>query len=233
MDSGSEHDIPAHYEGMTSGKTDPSKKGHGHLWGNIKALVTLSQSPEHRDQYIQKCEEEENRRWPTAQEREIAVRYQAAVGLQHLAISRDKRYLKRLSMGYFEPIPLAWSQDMYGRNPLVQPCAGFGIGKYEDGAGKAEWTRGRRAQTIDMSYISDGDAFQGNRRYKQKGYTRQVPAIPVHRAVYEMQHNVHEGKVQVDTMVLLDGSSSMGWDHDGFDQPRHIGKVQCYVLNEI
>ncbi|KAF7982305.1 hypothetical protein HWV62_28984 [Athelia sp. TMB] len=262
MDSGSEPDIPAHYDGTASGKTDSSKKGHGHLWGNIKALVTLSQSPEHRNQYIQKCEEEENRRWPTAQEREIAVRYQAAVGLQHLAISRDKRYLKRLSMGYFEPIPLAWSQDMYGRNPLVQPCAGFGIGKYEDGAEeRLYWTlnhavhdgkprlksmprteaqelllaarRGRRAQTIDMSYISDGDAFQGNRRYKQKGYTRQVPAIPVHRAVYEMQHNVHEGKVQVDTMVLLDGSSSMGWDHDGFDQPRHIDVVHNILRRAV
>ena len=93
--------------------------------------------------------------------------------------------------------------------------------------------RGRRARNIDMSYISDGDAFLGNARYKKKGYTKQVPAIPIHRAVYEMQHHVHEGQVQVDTMVLLDCSSSMGWDHDGFDQPRHISKFRCYGLNSI
>ena len=39
-----------------------------------------------------------------------------------------------------------------------------------------------------------------------------------------MQHQAHEGQIQVDTMILLDVSASMGWDHYGFDQPRHISQ---------
>lgn len=62
--------------------------------------------------------------------RDIAKRYQAIVGLQHLMISRDKRYLKHLRMGYFEPIPLAWSQNPYG--PLTQSTSSL---FYDDAGG--------------------------------------------------------------------------------------------------
>ena len=85
-----------------------------------------------RQKYIQKCEAEENKRWPDAQKRDIAARYQTIVGLKHLATQRDKRYLKRLRMGYFEPIPIAWSQDQFG--PLTRPC--FTSTFYDDLGGK-------------------------------------------------------------------------------------------------
>lgn len=84
--------------------------------------------------------------------------------------------------------------------------------------------RARRAQSIDTTYISRGDAFLGNELYRKRGYTKQVPAPPIHKVFAEMQHQAHEGQIQVDTMILLDVSASMGWDHYGFDQPRHISQ---------
>lgn len=80
-----------------------------------------------------------------------------------------------------------------------------------------------------MGYVSNGDAFLSNDRYRKKGYTRQVPALPIHKAFSEMQHQAHDGKIKVDTMVLLDVSSSMGFDHMGFDQPRHIRACRSAV----
>ena len=83
--------------------------------------------------------------------------------------------------------------------------------------------RMRQAQAIDMSFASQGDLFRGNSKYLQRGYTPQVVKPPVGREFAEMQHLAHQGGVEVDTMILLDVSSSMGWDHNGFDQPRHVG----------
>jgi hypothetical protein len=83
--------------------------------------------------------------------------------------------------------------------------------------------RQKRAQTIDTSYASEGDVFRANANYMNKGYTRQVPAPPIHTEFATMQRQAHEGLIEVDTMILLDVSSSMGWDHRGFDQPRHVG----------
>lgn len=264
-DIDSKHDLPppsydAAHAGssqLTSEKSNASSSKTG-VWGNFKALVTLTQTPEQRQKYIKKCEEEENKRWPDTQKRDIAARYQAIVGLKHLATERDKRYLKRLRMGYFEPIPLAWSQDQYG--PLTRPC--FTSTFYDDlGEERLYWTlnhaihdgkprlksmprtevgelalaaqRARRAKSIDATYISRGDAFLGNDLYRKRGYTKQVPAPPIHKVFAEMQHQVHEGQIQVDTMILLDVSASMGWDHLGFDQPRHINVVHNILRRAI
>ena len=83
--------------------------------------------------------------------------------------------------------------------------------------------RQKRAEPIDTSYASEGDVFRVNANYMKKGYTKQVPAPPIHGQFAAMQHQVHQGQIEVDTMILLDVSSSMGWDHTGFDQPRHVG----------
>lgn len=83
--------------------------------------------------------------------------------------------------------------------------------------------RQKRAESIDTSYASEGDVFRVNANYMKKGYTKQVPAPPIHGQFAAMQHQVHQGQIEVDTMILLDVSSSMGWDHTGFDQPRHVG----------
>jgi hypothetical protein len=73
---------------------------------------------------------EENQRFPTEKKREIAKKYQAVVGIGHLAADFDKHYLKYLRMGYFEPIPLAWATSNY--NPLTEKMPGS---QYDDGAG--------------------------------------------------------------------------------------------------
>jgi hypothetical protein len=83
--------------------------------------------------------------------------------------------------------------------------------------------RMRKAQAIDMSFASEGDLFRANPGYMKRGYTPQVAKPPVSREFVEMQHKAHEGSIEVDTMILLDVSSSMGWDHTGFHQPRHVG----------
>ena len=87
--------------------------------------------------------------------------------------------------------------------------------------------RRKRAKTIDTSYASQGDFFRAKPEYMRKGYTKQVPAPPIHGEFAAIQHQAREaarqGRIEVDTMILLDVSSSMGWDHEGFDQPRHVG----------
>ena len=85
------------------------------------------------------------------------------------------------------------------------------------------YKRQRRCKKIDESFASRGDAFRAIPTYMQKGYTWQVPAPPVRGVFADIMHQVHEGKIQMDTMILLDVSSSMGWEHTGFDQPRHVG----------
>jgi hypothetical protein len=214
-------------------------------------------SSEQRQYYIQECVYEENQRWPTEQQREIARRYQATVGISHLSEGFDPKYLEFLRKGYFEPIPLRWATSTW--NPLTQETPGS---KYEDGAeerlywilnhsyfhGKprqpvmrpnkaAEMAmahkRQHRAKTIDTSYASEGDVFRANPQYLQKGYTKQVPAAPIHTGFSAMQQQANQGQIQVDTMILLDVSSSMGWDHRGFDQPRHVDVVHNILRRAI
>ena len=90
--------------------------------------------------------------------------------------------------------------------------------------------RQHRAKTIDTRFASEGDVFRANPKYLQKGYTKQVPAAPIHDGFTAMQHQVHAGQIEVDTMILLDVSSSMGWDHRGFDQPRHVGAFEAACI---
>jgi hypothetical protein len=85
------------------------------------------------------------------------------------------------------------------------------------------YKRQHRAKKIDESFASAGDMFRVNPTYLKKGYTKQVPAAPMHGVFTDLQHQVQRGEIEVDTMLLLDVSSSMGWDHVGFDQPRHVG----------
>ena len=92
--------------------------------------------------------------------------------------------------------------------------------------------RQKRAQTIDTSYASEGDVFRANPAFMRKGYTKQVPAPTIHGEFASMQHQVHAGQLEVDTMILLDVSSSMGWEHRGFDQPRHVGASKNYQVHD-
>jgi hypothetical protein len=85
--------------------------------------------------------------------------------------------------------------------------------------------RMENAQEIDMSFASDGDLFRANPKYMKLGYTPQVVKPPVGKEFAEMQRLAHEGSLEADTMILLDVSGSMGFDHNGFDQPRHVGAL--------
>lgn len=38
---------------------------------------------------------------------------------------------------------------------------------------------------------------------------------------------------EIDVMVLLDVSSSMGWEHQGFDQPRHVDVVHNILRRAV
>jgi hypothetical protein len=97
--------------------------------------------------------------------------------------------------------------------------------------------RRKRAKTLDTSYASEGDFFRATPEYMRKGYTKQVPAPPIHGEFAAIQHQAREaarqGRIEVDTMILLDVSSSMGWDHDGFDQPRHVDVVHNILRRAI
>jgi len=93
--------------------------------------------------------------------------------------------------------------------------------------------RQKRAQTIDTGYASEGDVFRSNPSFMIKGYTKQVPAPPIHEEFASMQHQAHAGQIEVDTMILLDVSSSMGWEHRGFDQPRHVDVVHNILRRAI
>jgi hypothetical protein len=212
-----------------------------------KALKKL----EKNQAYIEDCMYEESQRWGTGRRLEIVRRYQATIGISHFATEYHKDYLKYLRKGFFEPIPLAWSTSNY--NPLTAPVTNT-FSNFEDGAEeRLYWVlnnskqhgkprlpkmrpseaaelamarqRMRQAQAIDMSFASDGDLFRANPKYMRLGYTPQVAKPPVGREFVEMQHLAHEGSLEVDTMILLDVSSSMGWDHNGFDQPRHVGAL--------
>jgi hypothetical protein len=57
-------------------------------------------------------------------------RYQSAVGIGHLSANFDKNYLEHMRMGYFEPIPLAWTKSNV--NPLTKQTPGS---EFEDEAG--------------------------------------------------------------------------------------------------
>jgi hypothetical protein len=92
--------------------------------------------------------------------------------------------------------------------------------------------RQKRAQTIDTGYASEGDVFRSNPSFMRKGYTKQVPAPPIHGEFAAIQHQAHAGQIEVDTMILLDVSSSMGWEHRGFDQPRHVGASENHIIND-
>jgi hypothetical protein len=82
--------------------------------------------------------------------------------------------------------------------------------------------RMKQARAIDTSFASTSDLFRANPKYMRLGYTPQVVKPPVGKEFAEMQRLVHEGSIEVDTMILLDVSASMGFDN-GFDQPRHVG----------
>ncbi|KAL7954553.1 hypothetical protein V8C34DRAFT_294022 [Trichoderma compactum] len=92
----------------------------------IKLEEALGQCRQLRGEIVQ----EENGRWPDAEWRQIVAAYQNNVGMAdtifHIRQSKPIQYLHMLRAGYFEPIPVAWANQI--SNPLkftVDASAGW------------------------------------------------------------------------------------------------------------
>ncbi|KAJ3016655.1 hypothetical protein HKX48_003932 [Thoreauomyces humboldtii] len=206
-------------------------------------------------------EAEEFTRWgpPGSPLNDMVMRYIEAIGVtKHrldLIENKPKQYLRLLRMGYFEPIPVAWAQDR--RGPLNRPplemggfddageerlywalnVAGAARGasflRVDDASMMAQQSfRVMAAHAVDMSWGSPIDFCQQGKT-KKSSYSKQVPPAPVSRAVEEVRHLQTLGQVDVDTMILMDCSGSMGREHLGVDQPKHIDVVHNVLFRAI
>lgn len=197
-----------------------------------------------RDQILQ----EERGRWPDGEWQQIARTYQHKVGMAgtvaYFRAHCPMQYLHMLRAGYFEPIPVAWANQI--SNPLkfmIDPRAGWrGITPawrgYEDTAEERlywvlnhrEGSRGARLKPDIISALNmarDRMAtavepppvyFSSNDtchvQHKSDGYSRQVMPAPF-RAVDGRESATDH------SMILLDVSGSMDFDpmrpnYDGY-----------------
>ncbi|KAI5481468.1 hypothetical protein MNV49_004225 [Pseudohyphozyma bogoriensis] len=96
--------------------------------------------------------------------------------------------------------------------------------------------RMRTAELIDPSFASDSDVFLSNKSFRKKGYSRQVRPLEISHAFQELFENQMKAREvggqghqtdEVDVMIMLDVSGSMGTIHPfPFAQPRHAAKQQ-------
>ncbi|KAI5480926.1 hypothetical protein MNV49_006736 [Pseudohyphozyma bogoriensis] len=245
-----------------------------------KAAKKEAHAQDKLSDYARKIAKEEDKRWGFPEEdgphstRAVVERYQTVMGIQHLADASNKKYLKYLQMGYFEPVPQAWANAPI--SPLTgPPVASFnsfddaaeerlywvlnnsidldanGVVKPKPNVMKPDqWSELRMANKrmksaipIDPRFNSNGDYFLANKSYKNKGYSRQVPPMEISNAFKELFANQAKarelggqghGTDEVDVMILIDVSSSMGWDHPfGFAQPRHVEVVHNILKRAI
>lgn len=182
---------------------------------------------------------EENGRWPSAEWRQLVDDYQQKVGMKRkiaeLRARQPLQYSHLLRAGYFEPIPVAWADQI--SNPLkfsIESTEGWrGITPawrgYEDTAEERlywvlnhrEGSLGPRLKPDQISALNMAlermsravepppQYFSSNDtchvQHTSKGYSRQVMAAPF------MAYDQPETALD-DTMILLDVSGSMDFD---------------------
>lgn len=182
---------------------------------------------------------EENCRWPTVEWRELVFNYQEKVGMrQKIAFLREHapiQYSHLLRAGYFEPIPVAWANQV--SNPLkfsIEAASGWrGITPawrgYEDTAEERlywvlnhrEGSAGPRLKPDQISALNMALArmasavepppqyFSANDvchiQHTSDGYSKQVLAPPF--VPYDGPETAND-----DTMILLDVSGSMDFN---------------------
>jgi hypothetical protein len=200
----------------------------------IKLEKALAQCRQLRDEIVH----EENGRWPDPEWRHIADTYQNKVGMagkiakirQHTPI----QYLHMLRAGYFEPIPVAWANQI--SNPLkftVDATAGWrGITPtwrgYDDTAEeRLYWVLNHRAgngQRLKPDFISALDMARRRMasavepppayfaaddtchlQHTSAGYSKQVMPAPFRP--YDIPETASDN-----TVILLDVSGSMDFD---------------------
>ncbi|KAL6799817.1 hypothetical protein J3E68DRAFT_424454 [Trichoderma sp. SZMC 28012] len=200
----------------------------------IKLETALGQCRQLRDEIIQ----EENSRWPDAEWRQIVTTYQNNVGMANtiaqLRQFKPIQYLHMLQAGYFEPIPVAWANQI--SNPLkftVDASAGWrGITPawrgYDDTAEeRLYWVLNHRAgagqrlkpdmiSALDMARRRMASAVEPPPAYfaaddtchlqhTSEGYSKQVMPPPFRP--YDAPETASD-----DSMILVDVSGSMDFE---------------------
>ncbi|EHK49367.1 hypothetical protein TRIATDRAFT_190812, partial [Trichoderma atroviride IMI 206040] len=200
----------------------------------IKLEKALAQCKQLHDEILQ----EENGRWPDAEWRQIVATYQNKVGMANTIAQMRQRspiqYLHMLRAGYFEPIPVAWANQI--SNPLkftVDASAGWrGITPawrgYDDTAEeRLYWVLNHRAgaggrlkpdiiSALDMARRRMASAVEPPPAYfaaddtchlqhTSDGYSKQVMPPPFRP--YDVPETASD-----DSVILLDVSGSMDFE---------------------
>ncbi|PNP47811.1 hypothetical protein TGAMA5MH_00863 [Trichoderma gamsii] len=200
----------------------------------IKLEKALVQCRQLRDEIVQ----EENGRWPDTEWRQIVDAYQNKVGMTNtIAQMRQRKplqYLHMLRAGYFEPIPVAWANQI--SNPLkftIDASAGWrGITPawrgYDDTAEeRLYWVLNHRAGTgqrlkpdiisaLDMARKRMASAVEPppvyfaaddtcHLQHTSEGYSKQVMPPPFRP--YDVPETASDNSV-----ILLDVSGSMDFE---------------------
>ena len=203
-----------------------------------KATKAVSRGTDLRD----KITTEERGRWPDSQWQQLVLSYQDKVGMTKKIAELRRRspiqYLHLLRAGYFEPIPVAWANQV--SNPLkfsIEAAAGWrGITPtwrgYEDTAEeRLYWVLNHRDDPAGMTrtrlkpdFISEMDMA----RARMATAVEPPPAYFAADDTCHVQHTSEGYSKQVmppplrivdrpeqatdDTMILLDVSGSMDFD---------------------
>ena len=183
--------------------------------------------------------EEEYGRWPDQEWRQIAAAYQEKVGMTRkiadLRARHPTQYLHLLRAGYFEPIPVAWTN--LASNPLkfsIEASAGWrGITPawrgYEDTAEeRLYWVLNHREGSVGMRMKPDIISAMNMARARMASAVEPPPAYYSANDTCHLQHTSEGYSKQVmpapfrafdapevstdDTMILLDVSGSMDFD---------------------
>jgi hypothetical protein len=183
--------------------------------------------------------EEEYGRWPDQEWRQIVAAYQEKVGMTRkiadLRVRHPTQYLHLLRAGYFEPIPVAWTN--LASNPLkfsIEASAGWrGITPawrgYEDTAEeRLYWVLNHREGSVGTRMKPDIISAMNMARARMASAVEPPPAYYSANDTCHLQHTSEGYSKQVmpapfrafdapevstdDTMILLDVSGSMNFD---------------------
>jgi hypothetical protein len=182
---------------------------------------------------------EEQGRWPDEEWRQIVAAYQEKVGMTrkiaHLRARQPIQYLHLLRAGYFEPIPVAWANQV--SNPLkfsIEAAGGWrGLTPqwrgYEDTAEeRLYWVLNHREGSLGTRLKPDMISAMDMARARMASAVEPPPAYFSPDDTCHLQHTSEGYSKQVmpapfvafdapevptdDTMILLDVSGSMDFD---------------------
>ncbi|KAJ7757639.1 hypothetical protein B0H16DRAFT_1824059 [Mycena metata] len=163
--------------------------------------------------------DEEAGRWPDQTTRDIVANYRTKTGMVNkIKLLRDAQpiqYLHLLRVGYFEPIPVAWADQV--SNPLkfsIEAGDHSGVARGTSGVrmkpdviSEMNMARDRMASAVEppTEYFSSDDQCHVQHKTDSDGYSKQVLPKPFH--AYDLPETPND-----DTMILLDVSGSMDYD---------------------